>query len=545
MIEKQSIENLKNIINIVEFISNYIELKKSGSNYKAVCPFHNEKTPSLMISPSKQIFHCFGCGVGGDIISFIMNYEKLSYPEAIEKIASTYNIKLNYTKGQEKEESLILDKILKIYINSLKTNEMALSYLKERGVLNEYIEKFQIAYAPSSSFTLNFLQANIFSLKEAEDFGLISKTDKEYYARFSQRLLFPIHNINGKLVGFGGRTLRNHPAKYINSPQSKVFNKSKLLYAYHLAKKNIYEKKEIIVTEGYLDTIMLHQAGFTNSVATLGTALTSGHLPILHKSNSKIILAYDGDQAGKQAALKTAIMLSQASFDGGVVIFKNGLDPADMVKEKRIDELKILFSKPKPFVNFVLEDIINSYDINNPIQKEKILKDGVQFLNTLSPILKEEYGAKFSSYLNINKNLLKLKTNNIVKHLVNYNEQDSELNMIKTLIQNPKYINTVLEYIDTKFFIKYKKEFELVKKEEFDNSLLRKIIIDDKIKAYDKDDFKKSLIAFLKNYYTKKLKEISTSNNLDLKKKIFLIRKTRTQIEKLNNDELVEYEFND
>jgi DNA primase len=246
MITKDSIENLKNHIEIVDVISQFLELKKSGANFKACCPFHGEDTPSFVVSPSKQIFHCFGCGVGGDSIKFIMDYEKLSYPEAIEKLASIYNVTLNYDNNYKQQDTSIMDKINDYYQKLLTTNDTAKEYLQSRGISANSIEKFEIGYAPTSNETINFLKQNLLNLADAKDFGIIDNGQNGLYARFIQRITFPIKALNDKIVGFGGRTITGHNAKYINSPQTKIFNKSRLLYGYSLAKDNIYKKNNII-----------------------------------------------------------------------------------------------------------------------------------------------------------------------------------------------------------------------------------------------------------------------------------------------------------
>ena len=278
MIDSASIETLKQSIDIVDIVGNYIELKKAGANWKANCPFHGEKTPSFVVSPSKQIYHCFGCGAGGDAIKFVMEMEKLSYPEAIEKLASNYNIPLRYTGGEGNDFSQskrVLEILQQWYRSNFDHTHEAIEYVKARGIEQRMIEYFGIGYVPDGSAVMNFLSSRHIPLPQAVEAGVTAQGERgEFYARLSQRITFPIHSPSGAIVGFGGRTLGNHPAKYINSPQTKLFNKSRLLYGYHLAKKNIYEKKELIVCEGYLDVILLHQAGINTAVATLGTALT-------------------------------------------------------------------------------------------------------------------------------------------------------------------------------------------------------------------------------------------------------------------------------
>jgi len=238
MIDNNSIEQLKQTIDIVDVVGNYVELKKNGSNFKGLCPFHDEKTPSFIVSPSKQFYKCFGCGAGGDAIKFLMEYEKLSYPEAIEKLASQYNFTLRYTKGAQSgnRERHILETVGQWYRANLDHHEQAKNYLKARGVSLASIEKFSLGYAPSSEETLHYLQKALIPFQKAEEVGILGHDRGRYYARLIDRIIFPIFSPSGMPVGFGGRTMGDHPAKYINSPQTKLFNKSRLLYGYHRPK---------------------------------------------------------------------------------------------------------------------------------------------------------------------------------------------------------------------------------------------------------------------------------------------------------------------
>ena len=387
MIKKESIENLKNHLDVVDVISQFLELKKTGANFKACCPFHGETTPSFVVSPAKQIYHCFGCGVGGDSIKFVMEYEKLSYPETLEKLASMYNFNLDYENTTEKkQDTKVIEEVNKFYQKLFVNNDTVKEYIKKRGISEFSIEKFEIGYAPISADTINFLKSNHYNLTDAIDLGIIDTGTNGLYSRFIERITFPIYSISGKLVGFGGRTITGHSAKYVNSPQTKLFNKSKLLYGYHLAKEHIYKKNQIIVCEGYLDVIMLHQAGFNTAVATLGTALTAEHLPLLRRGEPKVLLAYDGDKAGLAAAFKASVMLSQSEFEGGVIIFKDNMDPADMVHTGKIQELNEIFSAPLSFTPFAIDYIISKYDINDANQKQKALIEANDYLKTLGLI---------------------------------------------------------------------------------------------------------------------------------------------------------------
>ncbi len=545
MIDKTSIEQLKSRIDIVDVVGNYLELKKSGANFKALCPFHNEDTPSFVVSPAKQIFHCFGCGVVGDAIKFVMEYEKLSYPEAVEKLASMFNIDLKYSGDKDKGQDLfkVLNEINRFYKKTIDQNEKAKQYLKKRGVFESSIEKFEIGFAPSSNETLQYLKSKFIPFQEAVEAGILAVENSRVYARLIERITFPIYSPNGRLVGFGGRTITNHPAKYINSPQTKLFNKSKLLYGYHLAKDKIFKTKKMIVTEGYLDVVMLHQAGFTNAVATLGTALTKDHLPLLRRGEPKVVLAYDGDQAGVAAALKAAKMLSASDMEGGVVLFEGDKDPADMVKEGKVEELENIFRHPKPFIEFVLEKTVQKYNINSPIEKEKALNESIEFLKTLSPLLQEEYKHFVAALLNITPGKIKLsKSFKNYENKLSQNKDTKELTIIKTLLAEPNLINTVLDYIDERHFNYHKEEFKLLLEQKSDHPKLISILLDDDIKTYKEDELKKELLIFLIKYYEQKLKTLVKAKDISFEEKSFKIRKYKDLITKLKRGELAIYD---
>ena len=546
MIEQNSIENLKNRLDIVEVVGSYIELKKSGANFKAKCPFHSEDTPSFVVSPSKQIYHCFGCGAGGDAISFVMNYDKLSYPEAIEKLANDFNIPLTYTKGsfEKKDSRRELEQINQFYKKNLFTNQEAKNYLKQRGVYTSSIEKFEIGYAPSSSQTISFLKDSFLSLEEAIKTGILGKDERgNIYARLIERITFPIYAPNSKIVGFGGRTISNHPAKYINSPQTYLFNKSKLFYGYHLARESIIKKGRIIITEGYLDVIMLHQAGFDECVATLGTALTSDHLPLLRRGEPKVILSYDGDRAGKEAAFKASKMLISSSIDGGVVIFDGGKDPADMVKEGDINTLKTLFSEPKPFAHFVIEQIAYKYNLKNPLEKQKALQEGVEFLKTLSPLLQDEYKSYLSTILGIDKRVIRVQNRKKypLNSTINTAKEDlAELSIIKTLLLKPEFLDVVLDNIAEDVFRVHRELF--VKVITGDKKGLEGILVRDDISELNEEELKKQLRMVLMKFYQTKLQNLKARDDITFEKKSFYIRKIQDKIYRLKRGEIVEYE---
>lgn len=545
MITADSIEALKARLDIVDIVGSYIELKRAGSSFKAPCPFHDEKSPSFVVNPSRQSYHCFGCGVHGDSIKFVMEYEKLNYPEAIEKLAATNNFSLHYTDDtKQKKRSNLLETLNDWYQKLLEEKRDAMEYLHERGIYASSIERFGIGYAPTSPETLRFLEQRKLPTAEAVEQGAIGRGDDgRLFARFIERITFPIHSTSGAIVGFGGRTITGHQAKYVNSSQSAIFNKSRLLYAYHLAREAIYRRREIIVTEGYLDVVMLHQAGFTHAVATLGTALTAEHLPLLRKGEPKIFLAYDGDKAGRAAAYKASKLLSMSGFDGGVVLFEGGLDPADMIKNSQIEQLNALLHRPIPFIEFVISEMIDAYDLQDPKAKETALHENIAFLKTLSPLLQEEYRPFVASRLGISPSLIQVGRTNktATAQPINFSHHDIwELSFIKTLLERPNIADSILDFIDGSLLQYHGSEFEAALQGRHDDPRLSALMMDDRIRTFEGDEgLRAELITFLSAHYNRELKKVTTQNTVSFDQKSYLIRQFREKIERLKRGELV------
>ena len=528
MIDPKSIEKLKNQIDIVDIIEHFLPVKKMGANYKCVCPFHDDRNPSMSISQSKQIFHCFACKAGGDAIKFVMDYEKLTYPEAIERIASLVNFSLEYTNDKaptQKENKHILEKANAFYRSEFFKHEAAVRYIYSRGINDAMIEKFELGWAGDSASTIRLLQNENIEPKEALEVGIIKQNEKGIYASFIERITFPIYSHTTRLVGFGGRTISDHPAKYVNSPQSVVFDKSKLLYGYHLAKQSIFEKKQIIITEGYLDVIMLHYAGFTNAVAVLGTALTTSHLPLLKRGEISVVLCFDGDGAGINAAIKSSRLLSQNEIDGSVVIIKGGADPADMVFAGRSEELKEMFDSGTELGEFYIEQIVKKYDISRPVQKQKCLEEIMEFTNSLKPVIS-------NSYENLVANLLKIEVGTFSlsnqrhssthsQNFTNANRQTEqnlqkktktdilEFSILKSMLAYKGYETIVLNELEEKFFLHHKNYFQaaLAPKIEANAVLVREIYVDDSAKVASSEESLREAILKLKLKYYEKFRE--------------------------------------
>ncbi|HQS66997.1 MAG TPA: DNA primase [Sulfuricurvum sp.] len=545
MITTDSIEGLKARLDIVDIVGSYIELKRAGANFKAPCPFHDEKSPSFTVNPSRQKYHCFGCGVGGDSISFVMEYEKLNYPEAIEKLASSVNYSLQYTDNNERRErSNLLEQLSGWYQKLLDEHTTAKTYLTDRGIFASSIERFGIGYAPVSAQTLEFLKQHRYSVKESVEQGAIGSDGGREFARFIERITFPIHAPNGSIVGFGGRTITGHQAKYVNSSQSAIFNKSRLLYAYPLARESIYKHREVIVTEGYLDVVMLHQAGFTQSVATLGTALTAEHLPLLRKGEPRVLVAYDGDKPGRAAALKASKLLSMGGFEGGVILFEGGKDPADMIKEGLVTQLNALLHHPVAFIEFVISEICSGYDLRDPRVKENALNECLGYIKTLSPLMQEEYRPFIASQIGISPSLIRLAHTSSTKTALQAPQLSHhdmwELSLIKTILERPQITDGLLDYLDASLLQYHPNEFAAAIGKNSDDPQLMAITMDDRIHSFDGDEgLRAELMTFLSAHYNRELKKLASENSLSFDQKSYAIRQIREKIARLKRGELV------
>ncbi len=355
------LDDVKSRLDIVEAIADYVELKKSGQNYKANCPFHSEKTPSFMVSPGKQIFHCFGCGAGGDILGFVMKYENLSFLEALKLLAKKAGIKLSdyrfETDSSEKKEKLqsILKEALAFFAENLKRSKAALAYLGKRGINEEMTTEFSLGYAEKDwKALLEHLKSKKFEDSIIAQAGLIFSGEKGLYDIFRNRIIFPIFNIHGDPVAFGGRAMDDSMPKYLNSPETMLFKKGEILYALNLAKDEIRKKDYAMVAEGYLDVIMCHQHGFKNVVAPLGTALTQGHLQKLGRFTKKAVLVFDGDSAGISAAKRSIALLYEQGFKSKVLLLPEGEDPDSFLRKNSSSAFQGRLSKAQTLVDFIL-----------------------------------------------------------------------------------------------------------------------------------------------------------------------------------------------
>jgi DNA primase len=356
------IEEIKSSIDIVDFISDYVQLKKAGQNYKGLCPFHPDKVPSFMVSPSKQIFHCFGCGSGGDVISFLMKHDHLSFNEAKRYIANKAGITLTEPKrstyGSEKREKLlsVQHEAAEFFRENLKSSDGARSYLKKRGIDDTSADCFNIGYAPNEQTALlKYLKGKGYTDVFIKDAGL-AVTDKHGYRdTFRGRIMFPISNMRGDIIAFGGRVMHNTLPKYLNSPETEIFKKGETLFAVDLAKDTIRKKGYSLVVEGYFDTIICHQYGFQNTVSPLGTALSVGQMQKLKVLASKIIVIFDGDEAGISAAQRSLPMLSACDLRARVLLLPQGEDPDSYLRKHGRRAFQKVLSGTMSMVEFLME----------------------------------------------------------------------------------------------------------------------------------------------------------------------------------------------
>jgi DNA primase len=362
MVANNDVEEIKQRLDIVEHISEYVQLKRSGANYKGVCPFHDEKTPSFMVSPEKQIFHCFGCGAGGDAIGFTMKYDGLSFPEALEALARKTGVELKRSKGQQRargsKEALraTQSEALTFFTSHLEKAPVARKYLKDRGITGESIKRFSLGYSPPGWHNLEeHLRRKGHKPEIIRKSGLVAEGQKGSYDIFRGRIMFPILDISGQVIAFGGRVMDNSEPKYLNSPDTELFRKGDNLYALNLAREGIKKDGYAIVVEGYMDAIMCHQHGLSSAVAPLGTALTPGHIKKLRRYSEKVVLLFDGDRAGIAAARRSLDLIMTEAMNARVLVLPEGQDPDSILNDKGESFMrKIIDEKTLSPVEFVL-----------------------------------------------------------------------------------------------------------------------------------------------------------------------------------------------
>lgn len=553
MITKGSIENLSQRLNIVDIIENYIEVKKQGSSFVCICPFHADKNPSMHINPIKGFYHCFACKAGGDAFKFVMDYEKLSFADAVEKVASLSNFTLSYTKEKQenkKELKSILPSLNAYFKDNLKHHKEVLTYLYQRALNDKDIAKFELGFAGASEDSIRLLQNQKIPLEDAMSVGALKKDENnEFYASFIWRITFPIYDHKDLLVGFGGRTLNpNVPAKYVNSPQNILFDKSRIFYAFNIAKENIAKKKEIIVCEGYMDAIAFHKAGFNNAVAVLGTALTEHHLPLIRRYDAKVILCFDNDEAGLKAATRSAFLLSTNKIDGKVAILQGGKDPAELVAKNESTKLHNILDEGIELGEFYIRRLISTHSIISALDKQKALETIQKFTFNLEPLVANSYTSLVSNLLKVDEKFIVLSQNSkktIQTPLISQNKYNfpkekihiAELELIAFLKQHPDICNDFKQISDSVCF-KHKILLDkILEKKGYEDSDIREFESKNIRKNLNYSEFLLGIckvnLAFLNNVKIK-------NSTLALKKQLFTLidKNLNLLIKNLNTAEL-------
>ncbi len=402
---EEFIEELKNSVDMVDLVSDYLELKRSGDRYKGLCPFHSEKTPSFFVNPDNNFYHCFGCGAGGDVINFLMEIENITFNESIKLLADRTGMELpdlnehQRQRYKERESIFALNNLVARFFNYLllekEIGKKALDYLMNRGFDEADIEKFQLGYAADEwQMLLTFLKKRDFSIDLIYKAGLISKgKNNSYYDKFRNRVIFPIFNSRGEVIAFGGRILDDqddYGPKYLNSPETPIFSKKKNLYGLHLAKEKIRKTDSCIIMEGYTDVIKAHKHGFENSIASLGTAFTDEQARLINRYAENAFIAYDSDTAGNMATLRGLDILSEAGIDVKVVELPEGSDPDQLISSLGSDSFQEYIDNSSSLVDFKIDMIIKDKELDEPGVRMKVLSSVIELISEIDSELKRE-----------------------------------------------------------------------------------------------------------------------------------------------------------
>ena len=423
MIPKETIDLIFETARIDEVVGDFVHLKKRGVNMLGNCPFHDEKTPSFTVSPAKGIYKCFGCGKGGNSVNFVMDHEHFSYPEALKYLASKYNIYIEEQErtpeqeeaANDRESMFIVSNIANEYFQNQLFNgdegrAIGLSYFKERGFREDTLKKFQLGYSPekSDAFSAHALKEG-YKLEFLEKTGLTIPKESRNYDRFRGRVMFPIHSLSGRILGFGGRILKSNvkAAKYLNSPESEIYSKSKVLYGMFQAKNSIVKKDRCLLVEGYTDVVSMHQTGIENVVASSGTSLTVDQIKLVKRFTNNITLLFDGDAAGLKAALRGVNLILQEGLNVKVVTFPDGEDPDSYAKKVSSEELEsYIDSQAKDFIEFKCSLLLAEAN-EDPIKRAELIKDIAATIALIpDTISRTVYAQSSSTILGIDEQLI-------------------------------------------------------------------------------------------------------------------------------------------
>lgn len=489
-ISEDIIQKVKEQNDIVEVISDTVRLKKSGRNYMGLCPFHHEKSPSFSVAVDKQIYKCFGCGEAGNVITFVMKNRNLIFVDAVKFLADRVNIPITYNNDKNKIYKDPNEKLYKInvdaarfFFKNMKTSNIAKNYFLSRGIEDSTIKRFGLGYSMDSwNSLLRYLGNMGYTELDMVSAGLIIKSEKgNYYDRFRNRIIFPVFDYMGKVIGFGGRVLDDSKPKYLNSPETNIFKKGINLYGLNFANKTNMER-EIIMVEGYMDCISLHQYGITNVVASLGTALTEGHAKLLKRYADKIIISYDADLAGQNATLRGVQVLKNHNFDVRVLKVPQGKDPDEYIRSNGKEAFLKLSNEALPIIEYRLKSLREKANFNNGEEIALYAKNAAAIVWELNPVEKDIYIKKISGETGIKEqSIYDLLNQEIQKNLIqsqNMNIMDNfgqklylepayikaERSLLKLMLDESEVFNYVISLITEEDFIlnSHKKLYKLI-----------------------------------------------------------------------------------
>lgn len=525
-IDQSTINEIKDKTDILDVVSEYVKLEKRGRNYIGLCPFHDEKTPSFTVSEDKQICHCFGCKKGGNVFQFIQEIKDIPFTEAVKELGDRVNIQVdvpNHSQAggthqiaSEDLQMIEMHELMQAYYHYalVKTveGEAALNYLKERGFSDEMIEKRKIGYAPdNATFCHDFLEKKGYDIELAYEAGLLSRNEENfsYYDRFRDRIMFPLQNAQGRTVGYSGRTYTDQEPKYLNSPETPIFQKRRLLYNLDKARRSIRKIDEIMLLEGFMDVIKSDQAGLHQVVATMGTQLSQEHITVVKKLTNNITLMFDGDSAGQNATLKTGQQLLQQGFNVFVIQLPSGMDPDEYLVKHGEDAFNhFVTHEKKTFINFKIH--LHQDEIqNNDLAYEKYLKEITQDISYMnSSILRKKVLQEVAD-------LFKVSFDSLSQSVGHYSHQAPEppsaapdIPQFRQLSRNEKAEVCLLKHFvyDKDRFLNYHRQIEA---DDFTNSYFKRIfntlrdfysenetyILSDVIQYVDSDEMKEAFIA--------------------------------------------------
>lgn len=576
---KDVVEEIKNRCDIASVISEYMPIRQSGGNYKGLCPFHGEKTPSFHISSSKQIYKCFGCGEGGDVINFVMKMENLDFLDAVKLLANKCGVEINTNMNEE--DKLKMEKIKKYqdihleaarfyFTNLSKGKNPGYDYLRKRGLDDKTIKKFGLGYSQKSwNDLIDYLLSKGYDKEDLVECGLVNhkQESNKYYDRFRNRVMFPIFDYRGNVIGFGGRVLDDSLPKYLNSPDSIIFNKRFNLYGLNFSRKNIINRT-IVLVEGYMDLISLFQYGVRNVVATLGTALTEQQGNLIKRYADTAIISYDSDEAGIKAALRAIEILSKIGLNIKVLNLRDAKDPDEFVRKYGLEEYKKAIDEATHYIKFKIDHLKKSFNLDKDEERVKFGKEASKIIKELkSPvevdyytnyiakqtnistesIKKEVYGKDYNKVYNNKYKKFEKKSERVIEKpkIIKKGKELVEETLIKLMLESKKIREITLLKLDkTDFLLNDSKEIlnYIIKNRDLDKITIDKIKSLNISEEYLKDLERISLDGIDMNDI-KSIDEILKNlkkNNLQEQMNKLLIEQKNIEQQKTNNDDLKE-----